>query len=45
MALPVNIRPILGLLLLQNRTILNGLLIIEPLADIIKLGLKNCITY
>ena len=40
-ALLVDIRPILRLLLLQNRTILNGLLTIEPLANIIKLGLKG----
>ena len=40
-ALHVDIGPILELLLLQNRTIPNGLLTAGPLANIIKLGLKG----
>jgi hypothetical protein len=40
-ALPVDIRPILGLLLLQNGTTLNGSSTAGPLADIIGLGLKG----
>ena len=41
MALPVDIRPILKLLLLQNRTIPNGLSTAGPLVNIIRLGLKG----
>ena len=41
MALPVDIRPILGLLPLQNRTTLNRLLTAGLLANTIKLKLKG----
>ena len=40
-ALPIDIRPILGLLPLQNRTTLNGLLTAGSLANTIRLGLKG----
>ena len=40
-ALPMDIRPILGLLLLQNGTILNRSLTVGPLANTIRLGLKG----